>query len=273
MEVGERSLASYYPRLFQIVSEKRASVKQYFDSASQTYCLNWSHSLRVGDRDLLARLQAQICHLQPREGAVDSICWEKSDGYTPTAQRPVMNSSTMAVQNAAVLTFTKLWKIKLPPRIIFFFWLLSRSRISSFSLAYKGVILWENTGCTYCSLEKNNLHIIMHCHFAWEVWSKLLHMCNTSSAMPNSLLHFLQFMGITFRYETSCLWRTIWFYCVWDLWKARNRRVFNDEIIEADFVVYMMISKAVKFYKLTNHGFAYSGNDVFRSLVFFCNHA
>ncbi|XP_050234784.1 uncharacterized protein LOC126682983 [Mercurialis annua] len=232
--VGDQTLSSLYPRLYQIAMDKNASVRHNFNSAHFSYCLNWNRSLQVGDQELLDSLQVQLRDHSHRPEVIDAVCWERTDGFTP------------AVKGAAVYSFSQLCKLKLPPQINFFFWLLARGRISSkISSAHRGIITRENTGCSLCMVDETNLHIFMHCHYAWKVWSKFFSMCNISSTLPNSLIEFFMFRDSLSDWKHRVLWRTIWFYCIWDLWKARNRRGFNDEFLEANSVVFMSICKTL----------------------------
>ncbi|XP_055960155.1 uncharacterized protein LOC130014976 [Mercurialis annua] len=168
----------------------------------------------------------------------------------------------------------RIWKEKLPPRIQFFIWLLARDRISSNdALVRRGVLNYNQLACSYCAKVESNIHIVLHCSFAWRFWSLLLNKCNVIWVTPLSLQDFYtQWISLSAgRYRN--LWKLFWFFGTWNLWKARNRRVFQDEMEDVHSLVFLSICKAVDFYRVHFHDFPFSGNGVFRCIDFFCNNS
>ncbi|XP_050212856.1 uncharacterized protein LOC126664492 [Mercurialis annua] len=285
---GNLTLSCTFPRLFSLAMDKQVSVLETFNVDHNSFGIRWKRRLRVGDQQLLQQLQDQIVTFVPDVESRDHFCWNKKENYTPAAFRQLLQHSSSSVQfnislssaaNRRVthqlprhLNCSYFWDFRIPPKINFFLWLLMRDRISSkAALAHRGILHTENINCSYCSLDETSLHIVMHCRYAWLTWNKLLHMCDVHTALPFNLLEFFSFWTSLSVKRYRVLWQTIWFFCIWELWKARNKRVFQNLFVEVDQVIFMAVCKAVEFYKDNNRNFPYSGNDVLRNLIFFCN--
>ncbi|XP_050227618.1 uncharacterized protein LOC126677173 [Mercurialis annua] len=118
-----------------------------------------------------------------------------------------------------------IWKEKVPPLIQFFVWLLARDRISS----------------------KDNL---------------VRRRCNVSWVAPGTLDNFfIQWVSIPNGRHRK-LWKLFWFYGVWHLWKARNRRLFDEETVDATSLIYLTIYKAVEFHRTQDHVWDQTGPDL-----------
>ncbi|XP_050222735.1 uncharacterized protein LOC126672827 [Mercurialis annua] len=282
-----------------IHGNKTISVKDAYDDSNQNFSFRWNRRLRIGEQQLLALLQEQVqCNL-PIADQEDYFSWNNKDKFTPSGfnlllqAAPLYSSPDYDLRNASDLDYESrlhsatvhvsatlqadkdysfFWRFKLPPRILFFLWLLARDRLSSNQvLVIRGILPLAKIGCSFCSCDETNVHIMIHCRYAWLIWNNLLRMCNIQLVMPPTLIEFFHFWSSLSLNRYRHLWQTIWFFCVWDIWKARNKRVFNNEFVEVNSLIFGAICKAVEFYKDNNHGFVYSGNDVYRNLLFFCN--
>ncbi|XP_050238285.1 uncharacterized protein LOC126687772 [Mercurialis annua] len=267
--LGDQSLSLSFPRLFSLTVNKNSLLSDLYDYDNNIFVLGWTRRLRIGDQELSNELQMKLSPCEPSVHQQDAFFWN-GKVYTAAAMRYCLQQQRPPRTSSAA--FSTFWKMKLPPRILFFLWLLARDRISSnVTLVNRGILDSANAGCTICSKEENSLHIVLHCHFAWLAWNKLFGMCNLHMVMPYTLLEFLFYWDSVAFKRYRVLWRTIGFFCVWELWKARNKRIFDNEHVEVDSLIFKVICKAVQYYKDNNHGFEYSGNDVYRNLAFFCN--
>ncbi|XP_050217747.1 uncharacterized protein LOC126668601 [Mercurialis annua] len=88
------------------------------------------------------------------------------------------------------------------------------------------------------------------------------------SIPANTSSFYFQWMELA-KFNFKDLWSTIWFFGIWEFWKARNKRVFQNEASDYEDLVLICIVKGVNHYKFHNPNFSYSANDVFRSINFF----
>ncbi|XP_050225835.1 uncharacterized protein LOC126675263 [Mercurialis annua] len=263
---GNNSFNLLFPGLFNLCRNKYSSVSVLFNSGQQNFSFVWQRRLRLGEQSQLSSLLAIISDNFPSMGP-DLFEWN-SKPFSPATFSHFWHASV----GSPSPQLSRFWKFSIPPRIQFFMWLLARDRISSNALlARRGVISSFNSTCLLCSEEESSIHIILQCRFAWEFWNSILHCCSIQWAAPTSIHHFFDFWSSLSSKRYRCLWQSIWFFGIWELWKARNRRTFRHEIVDINSLVYSSICNAVIYYKDNNSGFNYSPNDVFRNLNFFCN--
>ncbi|XP_055959748.1 uncharacterized protein LOC130014828 [Mercurialis annua] len=205
--------------------------------------------------------------------AKDEFFWQKTDGFTVASLSEMLPISSVNIQGRLSFLTQHIWKEILPPRIQFFIWLLARDRISSnVTLISRGILTSENSKCDLCEDDESSMHIVLHCKYAWFFWSSLLQKSNLSWVSPSSLDQFFWNWNSLSSGRHKKLWKLIWFFGIWHLWKARNNRVFNDSIDDIHSLQFQSIGRTVEFYRARNHSFEYSGADVFRSLDYFCNY-
>ncbi|XP_050219006.1 uncharacterized protein LOC126669557 [Mercurialis annua] len=202
----------------------------------------------------------------------DRFFWLLKENFTVASVAGLLRVNSVHEQASISFLTQQIWKEILPPRIQFFFWLLARDRISyNMTLVRRGILDSEHSFCTFCLDEESSLHIVLHCNFAWSFWSLILANCSVIWVTPYSLKDlFVHWTSLSSGRHCN-LWKLIWFFGVWHLWKNQNNRVFNDVSATVHSLVFLSIWKAVDFYRARNQIFAHSGNDVFRCIDFFCN--
>ncbi|KAJ3688152.1 hypothetical protein LUZ61_017316 [Rhynchospora tenuis] len=128
-----------------------------------------------------------------------------------------------------------LWKIKAPPKVKIFLWLLLRDRLlTQQNLLLKG---WPTaTSCPTCntiSFETSD-HLFLHCHFAISVWT----IVQIKFRIPtmNFTLDRCDFW-LANRSSGVNNWDIIWAATSWNLWKARNRRIFSNSDSPVEFLL------------------------------------
>ncbi|KAJ3676152.1 hypothetical protein LUZ60_003564 [Juncus effusus] len=128
------------------------------------------------------------------------------------------------------LTFrwsTRLWKIKCPPRVKLFAWLLLHNKaLTAENLAKRR---WpHNERCVMCNLyfEDRN-HLFIGCSFARWYWRAALgHFritANLEIPFDNLWLHHRTLLSK----EEAKNWDILWVAGLWTIWLERNRRIFS----------------------------------------------
>ncbi|KAJ1689817.1 hypothetical protein LUZ63_013972 [Rhynchospora breviuscula] len=118
-----------------------------------------------------------------------------------------------------------LWKMKSPPRVKIFLWLLLQDRL----LTQQNLIMrgWPSaTSCSNCNggfIESAD-HLFLQCQYAISVWS----LVQMRFKLP--LLDFTLDIGdfwLSLRIPSIKDWDIIWAAASWNIWKARNKRIFS----------------------------------------------
>ncbi|KAJ1686346.1 hypothetical protein LUZ63_017736 [Rhynchospora breviuscula] len=117
-----------------------------------------------------------------------------------------------------------LWKMKSPPRVKIFLWLLLQDRLlTQQNLIVRG---WpSSTSCSNCNgrfLETTG-HLFLQCQYAISVWSLI----QLRFKLPR--LDFTLDIGDFWLSLRSFKdWNIIWVASSWNIWKTRNKRIFSN---------------------------------------------
>lgn len=132
----------------------------------------------------------------------------------------------------SILGAKELSKSKAPPKCKMFFWLalLDRCWTSDRLLCHN---LCNNGPCALCSQETETIdHLLLGCVFSREVWFKLLRASGSQALAPaigmpiaNWWLPSRKRVPKEFRKGFN----TLVLLVTWELWKERNRRVFQHQ--------------------------------------------
>ena len=170
----------------------------------------------TADYTALAPLLATVL---PGSGEDERVCkFQKPDGNLNTSS---LYKALMAAHTPSCEFASFVWKNRAPPRVQFFVWLLMQRRIQSRSNLLKKSIITDDT-CELCKDHPETVdHIVFHCPVAAAFWRQVgfelnahatveaLQSLTASSPAPNP--HGSVFL----------------FLCCWNIWKHRNRVVFD----------------------------------------------
>lgn len=139
--------------------------------------------------------------------------------------------------------YSQIWAKLVPSKVESFVWKLSLERVPSLvSLAARGVVPRQDFLCIGClNCDESGQHLFFECDFFYKVWMECLRWWGVHSALHNRCkTHFFQFLGLlgTSR-EKPQLWLVVWYATVWEIWKARNRRMF----LEAEIIVTHLVER------------------------------
>ncbi|XP_050217654.1 uncharacterized protein LOC126668506 [Mercurialis annua] len=274
---GESPLAARYEKLFSLSLNQSDTVHHLLSDSASDFGnshqhfrtqFRWRRQLRIGEQEQLSSLLQETNQLLPLNSNSDTVLWRGKQFRTRDVSVLLQQSTPpcSSFMRGKLHSFA-FWHWNLPPRIKFFCWLVIRDRVlSKASLVSRGIIPINLIGCTVCNISETTFHILCHCSYAWKFWSCILAKCDIVWVSPAKIDSFFE-LWISFCHSShKDLWRLIWFMGIWELWKARNNRVFNDKVIPHEVLVYSCICKAVQFFSAFHPSFPYSGNDVFRCL-------
>ena len=121
-----------------------------------------------------------------------------------------------------------IWKLKAPPRVVIFDWLVLRKRIPSMdNLRRRGMTIAN--GCPMCLRDEESVdHLLLNCKEAQSLWRAVVGWFDCRWVFPKSLIELFQAwkepIGIPRGKE---LWRFTFLAVIWIIWKERNSRCFE----------------------------------------------
>ncbi|KAF8783842.1 hypothetical protein HU200_000282 [Digitaria exilis] len=224
-------------------------------SLAQLLSALYSHStcqhLSVAETQRLT-LCAQLRPRLSRSAAEEKILLEDCLSHVSLTAQPdcrILNHSsgtefrTSDVYKALQTTLqpdpdaARLWKTKLPKKIQFFGWLLHRGRVNCRAYLYHcNIKSLEEASCEDChGVLETTEHIFSTCPRAAATWLKIQISCR-----PERLLHpWLLGSELPLPYSV-CF--DVAMLILWQLWKARNARVFDHKSSSAEDVIRRVVN-------------------------------
>ena len=93
--------------------------------------------------------------------------------------------------------------------------------------------------------EESCSHLFFECRFTWILWNHWCAWLGVQSAFHNvPLLNFSQFRICNVSASVNEVWGVIWIAVVNEIWKHRNRVIFNGGVIDELKVFALMQLKA-----------------------------
>lgn len=99
------------------------------------------------------------------------------------------------------------------------------------------------TDCVLCEGEVETslhlfLHCDLHCDFAYRVWTKILGWLGVQFITPRNLFYHLEcwFEAARDKRLRKGFW-LIWHATIWEVWRVRNDKIFNEVTKRVDEVV------------------------------------
>ncbi|KAJ4818335.1 RNA-directed DNA polymerase (reverse transcriptase)-related family protein [Rhynchospora pubera] len=156
--------------------------------------------------------------------------WTPSGSYTTSSAYSMLADPGLRCEY-----YTKLWKMKAPPKVKIFLWLLLLDRL----LTQHNLIIrnWPaNEGCPCCTenVHETSLHLFLLCPFSKGIWDLAQQLFN----LPILLFPMdLQAFWLQNRINLGPVWDTIWAAVSWTIWKERNNRIFSNSIKQPLFLI------------------------------------
>ncbi|KAI5352205.1 hypothetical protein L3X38_005096 [Prunus dulcis] len=122
-----------------------------------------------------------------------------------------------------------LWKLKLPPKILFFFWLAYQGKIMSNEQRARRLFIGDPACCICDWHSESTLHILRDCTRAKRVWNLFL---NSNQYAPFFHAELHPWLLSNFCSKNMFLqipWKTLFGVICWHLWKWRNDFIFNNK--------------------------------------------
>jgi hypothetical protein len=131
----------------------------------------------------------------------------------------------------------KVWHRYIPTKVSLFVWRLLRNRLPTRgNLLRRNILHGNNSMCAIgCDVTETASHLFLWCGNSFTLWSLVAAWLGLSLAYSNDLRqHYIQFCSMAgFPRCTHPYFTTIWYACVWVIWKDRNKRIFQNEASHA----------------------------------------
>jgi hypothetical protein len=200
----------------------------------------WRRRLFAWEEELVGELGILLSTVILQEDRCDRWKWwlEPSSVYTV---RSGYNFITDTVHVDSVVPASSLWHKDVPLKVILFAWRVFRARIpTKDNLFRRNVIGFDAQLCIGgCGEVETSPHLLFHCSVFGSVWNHILRWLRLSAVLPyDAASHYYQFSNIGGVAKARCsILQVIWFATVWEIWKERNNRIFNDKYCSMSQVV------------------------------------
>ena len=122
------------------------------------------------------------------------------------------------------------WKVKAPPKITFFLWLVVADRLPHNALLWSRKIIQSNM-CQWCpGQSEDSDHILRTCCKAREVWD--LACPQLDSAFFDEPFNVWLKRNATVQYPANTItlpWGQLFIFILWSLWLRRNASIFSQQ--------------------------------------------
>ncbi|XP_019167697.1 PREDICTED: uncharacterized protein LOC109163410 [Ipomoea nil] len=159
------------------------------------------------------------------EQVSDSLYWPRS----PTGAFSVRSAfSHIAGNDEDAMDTSWVWKMRVTERCRLFLWLLMRGRLlTNMERWRKGMT--EDTLCATCGDGDETMnHVLMECSFAKDCWRRTHHPVSFQYSLVTPLKSWVKNNCCASDWINGCPWGVTFIYTCWEIWKARNQRIFEN---------------------------------------------
>lgn len=223
------------PTLFKISNRKNRTVHEALRGQA------WLSDLAMGLTDdmipELTYLARMLDNIVLQDGQPDEIAWR----FTANSEYSARSAYMLQFEGSIPIEGYKLvWKGWAPGKCRFFLWTAMLGKIlTADALLHRG---WENN--YFCPLCERNLetpsHLLIECPWSQYAWGKIARLHRMPALLPESWTGNGNIKG----WLTNCYNRatedtkkgtlSIMQLMSWELWRERNRRIFQQELMERE---------------------------------------
>ncbi|RID60989.1 hypothetical protein BRARA_E00169 [Brassica rapa] len=133
------------------------------------------------------------------------------------------------------------WNVKTAPKLKDFLWrILKQALPVSANLERRGVARFS---CKKCNGQEDDLHVLLKCTLAEEVWALAPIAQRPSSSLP-SMAELLKQGSNFVPLPPAGVTTPLWPWVLWNLWKGRNKLLYENRAFTANEIVLKSIKDA-----------------------------
>ncbi|CAN0857148.1 Putative ribonuclease H protein At1g65750 [Linum grandiflorum] len=230
--VPGKHLGREFPRIAAAAQSPDAFISDicFVDGRTQ-WNLQLTTQLRGGALDELQRLMDLLNNLPPWHisSGPPRLRW-KEDEPTGFSVNSMMTALLLdRFPGCNHFPYTAVWIHSVPTKICSFIWMASLNAIATIdNLRRRGVII-PNRCVLCCQAEESPSHLLLHCSFSSEVWSRFSNTCGIQGPFQHSILGLLQEWNTGPTLAHFGKFRKVVHQAIcWYLWIERNDRIFRD---------------------------------------------
>jgi len=128
------------------------------------------------------------------------------------------------------VSVSSLWQKDVPLKVLLFAWRLFCDGLPTKDNLHRRHVL-DNDAQICVGGCGTSAHLFLHCNLFGSIWNHILRWLGVSAVLPYDVAnHFnqLSFFGGAAKSRRSIL-QVIWFATVWEIWKERNNKIFNEK--------------------------------------------
>jgi hypothetical protein len=255
--LGDAPLRDLFPRLFSISLQQDLSITAVRRSINgiATWNLVWRRRFFEWEQALLVELM-ELINPVILSDADDDWGWRPEGGAAFTVKSTYNLVSSLTVPDALfaqwqVHTFASVWKCFAPSKVRGFTWQLLHGRIPTRqNLVARHVIPdGEDNSCVLCGEGiETELHLFLYCEIALLVWMEIFDWLQVPFSLPHNLFSvFNCLLGVSNRKLEKNGLTMIGCAVVWNLWRRRNKILFDEGGGNVEELVEAMVDEGIPF--------------------------
>ena len=230
---GEEALCNRFPNLFNIATNKEAKVAEIWDSREGDGCWSPTFLRPLNDWELqeMTRFLLILQGIKFQPLGVDKLSLKNVNvkGFS-------VKSMYKGLDVSPALDFPHrfVWNPVAPPKTGVFAWEAAWGKVLTLDqLKCRGMEFANR--CFMCEEEEETIdHLLIHCKFAKVLWDLFLSIVGISWVFPHSVLNnLLAWQGASVGKKRKKIWLAAPLCLFWNIWRARNRLVFENEVPNA----------------------------------------
>nr|GMC80236.1 LINE-type retrotransposon LIb DNA [Ipomoea batatas] len=171
---------------------------------------------------------------------LDALYWPASPGGTFS----VSEAYRYIAGNDETWEVDWVWKTKVWESCRMFLWLVVKDKLLTNAVT-KTRGLTNNCSCMGCGEDGESIeHILIHCDLARECWRKSYHPTNFKYSQTTSFAPWLKGNYSSNITMNGIPWSLTFSYMCWELWKARNKKIFEHSSLSPEEIVHRSKSSA-----------------------------
>ena len=213
--LGTSSLAIQFWRLYEIINEKTGTVCDLWDGTNLkcTFRGTVNQSLMNEWLEVLQLASTIVYSLDE-----DALIWQFSTNgiYNSQSLYKIIN-----FRGVIPIHVSAVWSLKIPPRIHFFLWLLSKNKVlARDNLSIRREV--EDATCLFCSEKETVCHLFFDCVVAKQLWSYIFECFGFNVGM-----NFESIGSMWLGKKKFTVHNILTSAALWGLWKLRNELCFQ----------------------------------------------
>ena len=152
-------------------------------------------------------------------------------------------------------SWQSIWCVKLPKQVSFFLGTTTRGGILTIDNLVKKNLPRVNW-CCLCQCDEEIVdHLLLHCKFAYALWSEVFLMFGVQWVMPSTIVSLLFAWRNWLGNYTSNVWNMVPMCLMWLVWKERNAQTFKDTERPIDLLKTLLARTLFEWSRIWRHTF------------------